>query len=54
MHSENPQPFDDSSTAWMQSGNCRNYPPDTFFPSDGVGVDRARKICNAEIGRAHV
>ena len=32
----------------MQSGNCRNYPPDTFFPSDGVGVDRARKICNAD------
>ena len=21
------------------------YPPATFFPSDGVGVDKARKIC---------
>jgi WhiB family redox-sensing transcriptional regulator len=21
------------------------YPPTTFFPSDGVGVDKARKIC---------
>jgi WhiB family redox-sensing transcriptional regulator len=30
----------------MSEGNCRNYPPAVFFPSDGVGVDRARKICN--------
>jgi WhiB family redox-sensing transcriptional regulator len=34
------------ATAWMSDGNCRNYPPATFFPSDGVGVDRARKICH--------
>ena len=40
-----PQPFDDSPTAWMGTGNCRKYPPTTFFPSDGVGVDRARAIC---------
>ena len=32
-------------TAWMADGNCRNYAPSVFFPSDGVGVDRARKIC---------
>ena len=25
--------------------SCRLHPPATFFPSDGVGVDRARKIC---------
>ena len=31
---------------WMRDGNCQNYPPKTFFPSDGIGVDRARKICN--------
>ena len=31
--------------AWMADGACRMYPPGTFFPSDGVGVDRARKIC---------
>lgn len=42
---EKPLPFDDSPTAWMAQGNCRNYPPATFFPSDGVGVDRARNIC---------
>jgi WhiB family transcriptional regulator, redox-sensing transcriptional regulator len=50
MHAdENPRrsiPVDaDYTTAWMGAGNCRNYPPDMFFPSDGVGVDRARKIC---------
>jgi WhiB family transcriptional regulator, redox-sensing transcriptional regulator len=38
-------PDPDSATAWMHDGNCRNYPPAVFFPSDGVGVDRARKIC---------
>jgi len=42
---EKAQPFDDSPTSWMGQGNCRNYPPATFFPSDGVGVDRARAIC---------
>ena len=35
----------DTATAWMAAGNCRLYPPATFFPSDGVGVDKARKIC---------
>lgn len=36
---------DVTQTAWMARGNCRDHPPTTFFPSDGVGVDRARKIC---------
>ncbi len=31
--------------AWMASGLCTNIPPATFFPSDGAGVDVARKIC---------
>ena len=35
-------PTDDTATTWMADGNCRNYPPAVFFPSDGVGVDRAR------------
>jgi WhiB family redox-sensing transcriptional regulator len=30
---------------WMARGNCRDHPPATFFPSDGVGVDVARRIC---------
>ena len=36
----------DAETAWMGDGNCRAYPPATFFPSDGVGVDLARRICD--------
>ena len=38
-------PDPDSESAWMSEGNCRLHPPATFFPSDGVGVDKARKIC---------
>ena len=30
---------------WMQEGRCRDIAPSTFFPSDGVGVDVARRIC---------
>ena len=47
---------DETTSSWMARGACRAYPPNMFFPSDGVGVDRARKICAtcSEIGRAHV
>ncbi len=30
---------------WMAEGNCRSEPPGTFFPSDGVGVAIAQRIC---------
>ena len=30
---------------WMARGNCRFEPPATFFPSDGVGVEIAKRIC---------
>ena len=30
---------------WMAAGNCRIEPPATFFPSDGVGVEIAKRIC---------
>jgi WhiB family redox-sensing transcriptional regulator len=30
---------------WMADGKCRDLPPETFFPSDGVGVEIARRIC---------
>lgn len=33
-------------TSWMAGGNCATHPPDTFFPSDGVGVEVARRICD--------
>lgn len=32
-------------TEWMAKGKCREVPPATFFPSDGVGVEVARRIC---------
>jgi len=32
-------------TTWMAVGNCNNHPPAVFFPSDGVGVEIAKKIC---------
>ena len=32
-------------TEWMAKGKCRDVAPATFFPSDGVGVDVARRIC---------
>jgi len=32
-------------TQWMQRGLCREIPPAVFFPSDGVGVEAARRIC---------
>ncbi len=35
----------DPDAAWMREGNCRSYPPEVFFPSDGAGVDHARRIC---------
>jgi WhiB family redox-sensing transcriptional regulator len=31
---------------WMVKGRCKDMPPSTFFPSDGVGVDAARQICH--------
>ena len=33
------------SKTWMAEGNCANQPPTTFFPSDGVGVEVAKKVC---------
>ena len=34
-------------TSWMVLGSCRQERPAVFFPSDGVGVDVARRICAA-------
>ena len=30
---------------WMAAGNCRIEPPAKFFPSDGVGVEIAKRVC---------
>jgi WhiB family transcriptional regulator, redox-sensing transcriptional regulator len=33
------------NTEWMAEGNCAHESPTLFFPSDGVGVEVARRIC---------
>jgi len=30
---------------WMAQGNCADQPPSLFFPSDGVGVEVAKRLC---------
>jgi WhiB family redox-sensing transcriptional regulator len=30
---------------WMARGICRDHPPEVFFPSDGVGVEVAKRLC---------
>lgn len=30
---------------WMADGKCAERPPGLFFPSDGVGVEVAKRIC---------
>ena len=32
-------------TTWMAEGKCREHPPEKFFPSDGAGVEIAKRIC---------
>jgi len=32
-------------TPWMNDGSCREHPSEVFFPSDGVGVTLAQRIC---------
>lgn len=31
--------------SWMARGSCVEMAPSAFFPSDGAGVETARKIC---------
>jgi WhiB family redox-sensing transcriptional regulator len=33
------------NTDWMADGKCREMPPTFFFPSDGLGVQAAQRIC---------
>ncbi len=30
---------------WMAAARCRDLSPAIFFPSDGLGVELARRIC---------
>ena len=31
---------------WEQSAECRGMDPNVFFPTDGLGVQAAQKICS--------
>jgi WhiB family transcriptional regulator, redox-sensing transcriptional regulator len=33
------------ASPWMLRARCRDLPPAVFFPSDGAGVDVARRYC---------
>jgi WhiB family redox-sensing transcriptional regulator len=32
-------------TDWMDLGRCRDMDPAIFFPTDGLGVQAAQRIC---------
>ena len=36
---------DKSDTSWMPMARCRDLAPEIFFPSDGPGVEVARRYC---------
>jgi WhiB family transcriptional regulator, redox-sensing transcriptional regulator len=38
-----PQPPDEY--AWMLHARCRGANPKEFFPSDGLGVESAQRVC---------
>jgi WhiB family redox-sensing transcriptional regulator len=40
-----PKGADVQDTNWMAKGKCREQPPETFFPSDGAGVEIAKRVC---------
>lgn len=35
----------DAEHLWMLDARCRRLAPGTFFPSDGLGVERAQREC---------
>ena len=36
----------DPQPTWMAEGLCADKSPSMFFPSDGVGVEVAKKVCH--------
>jgi WhiB family redox-sensing transcriptional regulator len=36
---------DHRTPSWMLQARCREASSGEFFPSDGVGVERARRVC---------
>lgn len=39
------EPEYDAEHEWMLTARCRQLPPGTFFPSDGIGVEVAQREC---------
>lgn len=40
-----PSPDDHFTPPWMDLARCRSLTPSEFFPSDGVGVEVAKRVC---------
>lgn len=38
-------PPDHRELQWMLRARCRTLDPSTFFPSDGLGVSSAQRVC---------
>ena len=36
---------DHHTPSWMDNARCRTLSPTEFFPSDGVGVEVAKRVC---------
>lgn len=41
-----PRPAARPDTGWMATAVCRDYPTSMFFPTDLLGVERAKKLCH--------
>jgi WhiB family transcriptional regulator, redox-sensing transcriptional regulator len=41
-HDETPEEY-----AWMLHAHCRGVSPTEFFPSDGLGVEAAQRVCKS-------
>ncbi|MFZ4584692.1 MAG: WhiB family transcriptional regulator [Acidimicrobiia bacterium] len=39
------QPLPEGQQPWMLEARCRATDPSNFFPSDGVGVEVAKRVC---------
>ena len=39
-------PADHVTPTWMDRARCRSLDPSEFFPSDGVGVEVAKRVCS--------
>ena len=44
-HTTAPAAVDPDDYGWMMKARCRGTRPTAVFPSDGSGVDAARKVC---------